>query len=137
LLGKSARKKHEHDRFWIKCSCSSPVPAGGVTGSRLARTEFLISESCTHRNSNTVIQIIINGIILIGLWRGLSRTDFTARTRVAVWLVIAVPLTLWAALVRQLAVQGIFFRPIPGVTRVLPALPVAIFVPEFWWGLSY
>lgn len=78
---------------------------------------------------NIVIQIGINGIILIGLWRGLSRTDFTARTRVAVWLGIAVPLTLWAALVRQLAMQGIFFRPIPGVTRVLPALPVAIFVP--------
>jgi hypothetical protein len=78
---------------------------------------------------NTVIQIIINGIILIGLWRGLSRTDFTARTRVAVWLGIAVPLTLWATLVRQLAVQGIFFRPIPGVTRALPALAVAIFVP--------
>jgi hypothetical protein len=77
---------------------------------------------------NTVTRIIINGIILIGLWRGLYRTDFTARTRVAVWLAIAVPLTLWAALVQQLAVQGAF-RPIPGVTRVLPLLPVAIFVP--------
>ena len=76
----------------------------------------------------TVTRLTIHGIILVGLWLGLSRTDFTARTRVGLWLAIAVPFTLWLALVWRLAVDG-FFRAIPGVIRVPPPLPVAIFVP--------
>src|SRR5258705_13970962 len=75
-----------------------------------------------------VTRLIIHGIILVGLWLGLSRTDFTGGTRVGLWLAIAVPFTLWLALVWRLAVNG-FFRAIPGVIRVPPPLPVAIFVP--------
>jgi len=68
--------------------------------------------------------IITNVIILVGLWRGLLRTDFTAGTRAAVWLAIAVPFTLWTALIWGLALQGTF-RPAPGI----PRLPFAIFAP--------
>jgi len=75
-----------------------------------------------------VTRLIVHGIILVGLWLGLSRTDFTGGTRVGLWLAISVPFTLWLALVWRLAVNG-FFRPIPGVIRVPPPLPVAIFVP--------
>ena len=78
---------------------------------------------------NSVALILIgNGIILIGLWRGLSRSDFTGTARVAVWLAIAVPFTLWTAIIWGLAVQGTF-RPTGGANRVLPALPLAIFLP--------
>jgi hypothetical protein len=75
-----------------------------------------------------VTRLIIHGIILVGLWLGLSRTDFTGGTRVSLWLAIAVPFTLWLGLVWRLAVNG-FFRPIPGVIQVTPPLPVAIFGP--------
>jgi hypothetical protein len=72
-------------------------------------------------------RLIILGTILIGLWLGLSRTDFSDGTRVYVWLAIAVPYTLWLALVWGLAVHGVF-QPIPGVTRV-SLVPIAIFAP--------
>src|SRR3984893_13842498 len=75
-----------------------------------------------------VTRLIVHGIILVGLWLGLSRTDFTGGTRVGLWLAIAVPFTLWLALVWRLAVNG-FFRAIPGVIRVPAPLPGAIFLP--------
>jgi len=78
---------------------------------------------------NTVTLILtFNGIILIGLWRGLLRTDFTATARVAVWLGIAVPYILWTAVIWGLAVHGAF-RPIRGPIRAVPALPAAILLP--------
>jgi hypothetical protein len=75
-----------------------------------------------------VTRLTIHGIILVGLWLGLSRTDFTGGTRVGLWLAVAVPFTLWLAVVWRLAVNG-FFQAIPGVIRVPPPLPVAIFAP--------
>jgi len=75
-----------------------------------------------------VTRILVHGTILVGLWLGLSRTDFSGATRVGVWLAIAGPFTLWLAVVWQLAVNG-FFRSVPGVVRVPPPLPVAIFLP--------
>jgi hypothetical protein len=72
--------------------------------------------------------VIVNCIILFGLWRGLARTDYTAATRLAVWLAIAVPFTMWLAVVWVLAVRGTF-RPAQGISRLLPALPFAIFIP--------
>jgi hypothetical protein len=44
-----------------------------------------------------------------------------------VWLAIAVPFTVWLAIVWNLAINGAF-QPIPGVVR-LPRLPIAIFAP--------
>jgi hypothetical protein len=76
----------------------------------------------------TVTRLIIHGIILLGLWLGLTRTEFRRGTRVALWLAIAAPFTLWLALVWRLAVNG-FFRPIPGVVQLPPPLLVAIFAP--------
>src|SRR4029077_8244954 len=61
-----------------------------------------------------VTRLIVHGIILVGLWLGLSRTDFTGGARVGLWLAIAVPFTLWLALVWGLSVNG-FFRGCPGL----------------------
>jgi hypothetical protein len=74
-----------------------------------------------------VTRVVIHATILIGLWLALSRTDFSSAIRVVVWLVIAIPFTLWLAVIWRLAINGTF-RPILGSTRV-PPLPIAIFAP--------
>lgn len=74
----------------------------------------------------SLTRLIIHAMILVGLWVGLSRTDFDRRARFATWLAIAVPFTAWLVLIWWLAVDGVFrTRPGAGV----PALPVAIFLP--------
>jgi hypothetical protein len=76
---------------------------------------------------SVVTRLAIHSAILIGLWLGLSRTEFSAGKRAAIWLSVAIPFTLWLALVWNLAFNGAF-QPIPGVAR-LPRLPIAIFAP--------
>jgi hypothetical protein len=76
---------------------------------------------------SVVTRLGIHLAILTGLWLGLSRTEFPASKRIVVWLSVAVPFTLWLAVVWSLAVNGVF-QPIPGVTG-LPKLPIAIFAP--------
>jgi hypothetical protein len=76
---------------------------------------------------SVVTRLAIHTAILAGLWLGLARTEFSPNKRVAIWLSVAVPFTLWLAVVWNLAVNG-FFQPIPGVVR-LPRLPIAIFLP--------
>ena len=76
---------------------------------------------------SVVTRLGIHLAILTGLWLGLSRTEFSASKRILVWLSVAVPFTLWLAVVWSLAANG-FFQPIPGVTG-LPKLPIAIFAP--------
>ena len=73
---------------------------------------------------STLIRLVLHTVILAGLWFGLSQTDFDAGTRIRVWLAVAIPFTVWLAIVWWLAVEGAF-RPRPGV----PALPAAIFLP--------
>jgi hypothetical protein len=73
---------------------------------------------------SVAIRLVIHTAMLIGLWLALAQTDFPTRTRVSVWLAIAVPFTAWLAVVWWLAIAGAF-RPRPGV----PALPIAIFLP--------
>ena len=75
-------------------------------------------------------RLVIHSAVLIGLWLGLSRTGFSAGKRVAIWLGVAIPFTLWLAFVWNLALNGVF-QPIPGVPGVvrLPRLPIAIFAP--------
>jgi hypothetical protein len=75
-----------------------------------------------------ITRIIIQAVILTGLWFGLSRTPFTHSTRVTLWLVIAIPFTLWLILIFGLATHGVF-QAVPGVVQTLPALPIAIFLP--------
>jgi hypothetical protein len=70
--------------------------------------------------------LVANGIILYGLWRGLARTAFSPAQRVAAWLAVALILTLWIATTWTLAAHGVFRR---GITRNVPALPVAVLLP--------
>jgi hypothetical protein len=72
-------------------------------------------------------RLAIHFAILLGLWLGLSRTDFPLNKRALVWLGVAIPFTLWLALIWNLALGGVF-QPLPGVIR-LPRLPIAIFAP--------
>jgi hypothetical protein len=74
-----------------------------------------------------VTRLVIHTTILTGLWLGLARTEFSANKRIVVWLSVAIPFTLWLAVVWNLAVNG-GFQPIPGVAR-LPRVPIAIFAP--------
>jgi hypothetical protein len=80
---------------------------------------------------SAVTRLGIHSLVLIGLWLGLSRTDYSASKRVIIWLTVAVPFTVWLAVVWYLAVNGVF-QPIPGVT-LLPKLPIAIFAPVIIW----
>jgi hypothetical protein len=74
-----------------------------------------------------VERLAIHAAILTGLWLGLSRTEFSSSKRIIIWLGVAVPFTLWLAVVWNLAVNGVF-QPVPGVAS-LPKLPIAIFAP--------
>ena len=77
--------------------------------------------------TSVVVRPAIHVVILTGLWLGLRRTDFSASKRLGVWLAIALPFTIWMAVVWYLAVTGAF-HVIPGAAR-LPRLPIAIFLP--------
>src|SRR5438477_948612 len=72
----------------------------------------------------TAIRLVIQAVVLGGLWLALARTALDARTRVAVWATLALPFTAWLAVVWGLAVAGAF-QARPGV----PALPLAILLP--------
>src|SRR5438309_2324042 len=43
------------------------------------------------------VRLTVHGLIALGLWLGLERTDLTPDQRRTTWLAIMVPLTLWAA----------------------------------------
>jgi len=75
-----------------------------------------------------ITRIIIHRVILTGLWLGLSRTAFSYRTRVTLWVAIVVPFTLWLIFVFGLATHGVF-EAVPGAALVPPWLPLAIFLP--------
>src|SRR5437764_13859097 len=70
------------------------------------------------------VRLMVHGLIALGLWLGLERTDLTPGQRRTTWLAIMVPFTLWAAVAWTAAVNGVFR---PGVFP-LPLLPLAIFV---------
>src|SRR5436190_4938877 len=74
--------------------------------------------------SQTVSRLMIHGAILAGLWVGLARAGFNGNKHLRIWLVIAVPFTVWLVLVWWVAFAS-GFRARPGV----PTLPPAIFLP--------
>jgi hypothetical protein len=74
--------------------------------------------------SQIISRVIINGAILAALWVGLSRAGFTGNRHLRIWLVIAVPFTIWLILVWWIAFAG-GFRARPGV----PPIPPTIFLP--------
>src|SRR5213592_4586349 len=53
--------------------------------------------------SRAVTRPIIHAAILGGLWVGLSRAGFDFALRLRIWLAIAIPFTLWLALIWTLA----------------------------------
>jgi hypothetical protein len=71
------------------------------------------------------VRLLVHGLIALGVWLGLERTDLTPGQRRSTWLAIAVPFTLWAAVSWTAAINGVFRT---GVSP-LPMLPSAIFVP--------
>src|SRR5437660_12294475 len=72
------------------------------------------------------VRLMVHGLIALGLWLGLERTDLTPGQRRTTWLAIMVLYTLWAAVAWTAAVNGVFRT---GVFP-LPLLPLAIFVPR-------
>jgi hypothetical protein len=73
----------------------------------------------------TIVRLIIHAVVLGGLWLALERSSIAPGRRVAVWLSLAIPFTLWLIAIWILAVDGTFVSR-PGV---IPRLPLAIFLP--------
>jgi hypothetical protein len=71
------------------------------------------------------VRLMVHGLIALGLWLALERTDLTPAQRRTTWLAIVVPSTLWAAVAWTAAINGVFRT---GASP-LPLLPFAIFVP--------
>src|SRR5947208_729966 len=71
------------------------------------------------------VRLMVHGLIALGLWLGLERTDLTPGQRRATWLAIMVPFTLWAAVSWTAAINGGFRT---DASR-LPLLPLAILLP--------
>jgi hypothetical protein len=71
------------------------------------------------------VRLMVHGLIALGLWLGLERTDLTPNQRRTTWLAIMVPFTLWAAVARTAAINGVLRTS----ASPLPLLPLAIFVP--------
>jgi hypothetical protein len=71
------------------------------------------------------VRLMVHGLIALGLWLGLERTDLVPGQRRTTWLAIMVPVTLWAAVVWTAAINGVFRT---GASP-LPLLPSAILLP--------
>jgi hypothetical protein len=71
------------------------------------------------------VRLMVHGLIALGLWLGLERTDLVPGQRRTTWLAIMVPVTLWAAVVWTAAINDVFRT---GVSP-LPLLPSAILLP--------
>ncbi|QWW66265.1 hypothetical protein [Rhizobium sp. WYJ-E13] len=71
------------------------------------------------------IRIAVHLIVLAGTWAGLSRTSLTASQRMATWLAIAIPLTVWHGAAWVIVAEGLL---LPGAVSI-PLLPLMIVVP--------
>src|SRR5437764_1421238 len=71
------------------------------------------------------VRLVVHGLVALGLWLGLERTDLTPGQRRTTWLTIMVPFTLWAAVAWTAAINGVF----RSGASPLPLLPSAIFLP--------
>jgi hypothetical protein len=74
-----------------------------------------------------ITRLTIHGAILFGLWRSLVSAGVALKRRTAIWFAVALPFSLWLAVIWAAAINGAF-QPLPGIAR-LPRLPVAIFLP--------
>jgi hypothetical protein len=73
----------------------------------------------------TTHQLSVHGLIALGLWLGLERTNLTLDQRRRIWLAVLIPYTLWFAIAWSAAINGVFHPD----TTPLPSLPLAIFLP--------
>ena len=73
----------------------------------------------------TAHQLMAHGLIAVGLWLGLERTDLTPGQRRMIWLAVMIPDTLWFAVAWSAAINGAFRTG----ASFLPLLPMAIFLP--------
>jgi hypothetical protein len=73
----------------------------------------------------TTHQLMAHGVVSVGLWLGLERTDLVPGQRLTTWLAVMIPYTLWFAVAWSAAINGVFLT---GASP-LPALPLAIFLP--------
>ena len=73
----------------------------------------------------TAHQLMVHGVIAVGLWLGLESTDLTPGQRRTTWLAVMIPYTLWFAVAWSAAINGVFRT---GASP-LPVLPLAIFLP--------
>jgi hypothetical protein len=71
------------------------------------------------------LQLMVHGVIAVGLWLGLEGTDLTPSQRRATWLAVMIPDTLWLAVAWSAAINGVF---VTGASRP-PFLPLAILLP--------
>jgi hypothetical protein len=71
------------------------------------------------------VRLVVHGLIALGLWLGLERTDLTPDQRRTTWLVIMVPFTLCSAVAWSGAINGVFHTS----ASAPPLLPVALFLP--------
>src|SRR4051812_33135893 len=68
---------------------------------------------------------VIVVLLLLGLWRALGRAGLERRPALAVWLAVAIPLTLWLGGIWAAALSGAFHVRPGGI----PLMPIAVFVP--------
>jgi hypothetical protein len=73
----------------------------------------------------TAARLMTYGLIAMGLWLGLERSDLTAGQRRTTWLAVMVPYTLWAAVAWSAAINGV----LRAGASPIPLLPAAIFLP--------
>src|SRR6201997_4635451 len=57
---------------------------------------------------STASRLAIHIAIVLGLWLALERTELPPRQRLAVWLAVIVPYTLWLAVIWSAAINGAF-----------------------------
>jgi hypothetical protein len=74
---------------------------------------------------STTTRLAIHIAIGLGLWLALERTELAPSRRIAVWLALVVPYTLWLAVIWSAAINGVFR---PG-NNTPPLVPFAIFLP--------
>jgi len=73
----------------------------------------------------TAHQLIVHGLIAVGLWLGLEKAGLTAKQRRTTWLAVMIPYALWFAIAWSAAINGAFLTD----ASPLPILPLAIFLP--------
>ena len=71
----------------------------------------------------TLHQLTVHGLIALGLWLGLERTDLTPDQRCTSWLAVMIPYTLWFAVAWSAAINGAF-----RTGTAFPALLLAIWL---------